>query len=170
MEQSVHRPFLPARSAEMEVKPLQATPTYRYRISDSHGRGRSTSPMGNPAIPFPPALADLGKERVDGAERPSTLSLPARLRRDGGVKPLQATPTYRYRISDSHGRGRSTSPIINQPQPSRTRRLGQGKGRWSRASIDPFLARSAPPRWRGKTPPSHPDVSVSDIGFPWARS
>lgn len=36
--------------------------------------------------------------------------LPARLRRDGGVKPLQTTPTYRYRISDSHGRGRSTSP------------------------------------------------------------
>ena len=76
---------------------------------------------------------DTGKERVDGAERPSTLSvpallrhvrsrllrvigggtssLPARLRRDGGVKPLQTTPTYRYRISDSHGRGRSTSPM-----------------------------------------------------------
>lgn len=40
-----------------------------------------------------------------------TSSLPARLRRDGGVKPLQTTPTYRYRISDSQGgRGRSTSP------------------------------------------------------------
>ena len=123
MEQSVHRPFR-CRSLRRdgEVNPSKPPPTYRYRISDSHGRGRSTSPMG---IRSPPALADLGKERVDGAERPSTLSCPLAFRRDGGVKPLQATPTYRYRISDSHGRGRSTSPMKSIRSPPALADLGK---------------------------------------------
>ena len=36
-----------------------------------------------------------------------------------------------------------------------------GQHRWRHL----FLARSAAPRWRGFTPPNHPDVSVSGIGY-----
>lgn len=96
-----------------------------------------------------------------------TSSLPARLRRDGGVKPLQTTPTLwsfvichlSHYFSDvvsekSAGRvgvgGRDSRGVTQCSDPKgrndspgsnqkviRTRRLEQRKGRWSRASIDP---------------------------------
>ena len=72
-----------------------------------------------------------------GAARSRPAPLPARLRRDGGVKPLQTTPTYRYRISDSHGRGRSTSPMGIRAAALPHSQTWARKGSMAQCVIDP---------------------------------
>lgn len=70
-----------------------------------------------------------------------TSSLPIRLRRNGGAAPLQTTPLVVLDIGIGYripmGEVVVPRPWESLPQPFRTRRLEQGKGRWSRASIDP---------------------------------
>ena len=61
---------------------------------------------------------------------------------NGGTSPLRTTPP-KITLDMGMGYGIPMCEVVvphtweSEPQPSRTRRLGQGKGRWSRASIDP---------------------------------
>ena len=183
MEQSVHRPFLLGRDGaerpstwarfllgirsawaewprSRRGKTLQATPTYRYWISDSHGEV-VVLPMGIRAAALPHSQTWARKGSMEQSVHRPFLSLRS-VCRDGGVKPLQATPTYRYRISDSHGRGRSTSPMgIRAAALPHFADLGRKS--MEQSVHRPFLARSALPRWRGKTskPPRRIGIGIS---------
>ena len=89
------------------------------------GAFRKGAPLGRNRADLGSAMFRDWRARRRSHEGASPLKLPARCGR------------YRYRISDSHGRGRSTSPMGTARRISRTGRPEQGKGRWSRASIDP---------------------------------
>ena len=112
-------PQKPIRLADPTATASVGSPSARNFPARAPGRW----PRAAPGRPWPSPAPLPAKDVPCGASPQSsqrsrllrvigggTSSLPARLRRDGGVKPLQTTPTYGYGIWDSHGRGRSTSP------------------------------------------------------------